>query len=122
MHNPLNYILLDAACPTVKTLLPKPTIGETHVRSMHACFPLAHPNTKTLTGLSVDLPSNGSIRKFSGTSFLAETPVPKYVEKNILNQIVSVLETRELFTMNCMLPKEVQACLVTNRASLVSWK
>lgn len=69
--------LHDAACKTdctiVKTTLPKPTRGETPIRSIHACFHSAYLKTKTLASLIVDLRSNGPVRKFTGASFLAET-------------------------------------------------
>ncbi|KAL4589777.1 hypothetical protein LXL04_002687 [Taraxacum kok-saghyz] len=63
-----------AACPIVKPSFLKPTRGETPVRSTQACFPPIHPKTKISAGLRVDLPSNGSVKKLTGASFLAEIP------------------------------------------------
>ncbi|KAL4584369.1 hypothetical protein LXL04_008969 [Taraxacum kok-saghyz] len=63
-----------AACPIVKPSFLKPTRGETPVRSTQACFPPIHPKTKISPGLRVDLPSNGSLKKLTGASFLAEIP------------------------------------------------
>ncbi|KAL4577430.1 hypothetical protein LXL04_013539 [Taraxacum kok-saghyz] len=63
-----------AACPIVKPSFLKPTRGETPVRSTQSCFPPIHPKTKISAGLRVDLPSNGSVRKLTGASFLADIP------------------------------------------------
>ena len=66
-----------SSCPTVKPRILKHKRGETPVRSTHACFPPTHPNTKTYAGLSVDLPSNGLVKKVTSGSFLAEIPADK---------------------------------------------
>ncbi|KAJ0872045.1 hypothetical protein HanRHA438_Chr11g0519331 [Helianthus annuus] len=63
-----------AACPATNPFSLKPTRGETPVRSTQACFPLAHPKTSRSAGRRVDLPSIGSVRKFTGASFLDEIP------------------------------------------------
>jgi hypothetical protein len=70
-----------ADCPIVKPRLLNPTRGETPVRSTHACFPPTHPKTKTSAGLSVDLPSIGSVKKFTGASFLTEIPTRLNISK-----------------------------------------
>lgn len=55
--------LLEAALrvvsSTVKTLVLRPTCGETPIKSTHACFLSTHPYTRTFDDLSVDLPSHG---------------------------------------------------------------
>jgi hypothetical protein len=70
--------LLDAAfraaCPTVKGLTPNPTSGETPVKSTQAWFPPTYSYTITSADLSVDLLSSGSVRKFTGASFITDTP------------------------------------------------
>ncbi|KAL4589317.1 hypothetical protein LXL04_002223 [Taraxacum kok-saghyz] len=67
-------VAFKVAWPIVKPSFLKPTRGETPVRSTQACFPPIHPKTKISAGLRVDLPSNGSVKKLTGASFLAEIP------------------------------------------------
>ncbi|KAL4588443.1 hypothetical protein LXL04_001333 [Taraxacum kok-saghyz] len=69
-----NEAAFKAACPIVKPAFLRPTRGETPVRSTQACFPPIYPKTKISAGLRVDLPSNGSVRKLTGASFLADIP------------------------------------------------
>ncbi|PNX76148.1 trafficking protein particle complex subunit 1-like protein, partial [Trifolium pratense] len=57
-----------------KISTPSSTSGETPVKSTQACFPPTHPNTRTFVGRSVDLPSCGSVKKFTGASFFTEIP------------------------------------------------
>lgn len=41
---------------------------------IHTCvFPSTHPKTKTSTDVSIDLPSNGLVKKFTYACFLVET-------------------------------------------------
>jgi len=78
--------LLDAAfraaCPTVKGPTPNPTSGETPVKSTQACFPPTHPYTIISAGLSVDLLSSGSVRKFIRTSFFTDIPARLNISKS----------------------------------------
>ncbi|MFS7986143.1 hypothetical protein Hanom_Chr11g01006941 [Helianthus anomalus] len=46
--------------------------GDTLVKSTHVCFPPSHPKTRMSAGRREDLPSNGSVKKFTGASFFAE--------------------------------------------------
>lgn len=50
----------------------------------HMHFPPIHPNTKLLTGLSVDLPSEESVKKFRGGSFLTKIPARLNMSKRTL--------------------------------------
>ncbi|KAK2368527.1 hypothetical protein QL285_081715 [Trifolium repens] len=63
-----------AAYPAIKSLVLNPTSGETPVKSTQTCFPPIQPYTRTSAGLSVDLPSCGSVKKFTGASFFTDTP------------------------------------------------
>ncbi|KAJ0805554.1 hypothetical protein HanPI659440_Chr02g0079631 [Helianthus annuus] len=65
---------LLAASPATNPFSLKPTKGETPVRCTQACFLPAQPKTSRSAGRRVDLPSIGSVRKFTGASFLAEIP------------------------------------------------
>jgi len=68
--------------PTVKGPTPNPTSGETSIKSTHACFPPTHPYTISSTGLSVDLLSSGSVRKFTDASFFTDTPARLNISKS----------------------------------------
>jgi len=78
--------LLDATfrvvCHTVKGPTPNPTSGETPVKSTQACFPPTHPYIITSAGLSVDLLSNGSVRKFTNASFFTHIPARLNISKS----------------------------------------
>lgn len=50
------------------------------------------------------------------------TSTPTSIKENIPNHIMSILETRELSTMNRVFPKGIQTCLATNWAYLVNWE
>ncbi|MFS7951133.1 hypothetical protein Hanom_Chr07g00591371 [Helianthus anomalus] len=52
----------------------KPTKGENLREVYTSMFPPAQPKTSRSAGRRVDLPSIGSVRKFTGVSFLAEIP------------------------------------------------
>ncbi|MFS7988303.1 hypothetical protein Hanom_Chr11g01033161 [Helianthus anomalus] len=56
---------LVIACPATNPWSLSPTRGDTPVKSTHACFPHSHPKTRMSAGRSVDLPSNGSVKKFT---------------------------------------------------------
>ena len=70
------------ACPTVKCPTPNPTSSETPVKSTQACFPPTHPYTIPSAGLSVDLLSSGSVRKFTGAFFFNDIPARLIISKN----------------------------------------
>ncbi|KAJ0895995.1 hypothetical protein HanRHA438_Chr08g0329501 [Helianthus annuus] len=65
---------LVIAWPATNPWSLSPTRGDTPVESTHACFPPSHPKTRMSAGHRVDLPSNGSDKKFTGASFFAEIP------------------------------------------------
>ncbi|MFS7943372.1 hypothetical protein Hanom_Chr06g00499561 [Helianthus anomalus] len=65
---------LVIACPATNTWSLSPTREDIPVKSTHACFPHSHPKTRMSEGRSVDLPSNGSVKKFTGASFFTEIP------------------------------------------------
>lgn len=53
---------------TVKPLPPSPLEGKT--RFSHTCLSPIHSKTKMSVGLSIDIPSNGLVKKFVGASNL----------------------------------------------------
>jgi hypothetical protein len=63
----------EAVYPTVKFSVVNPTRGENPVKSTYACFPPTQPYTKTSADLNVDLPSSGSVKKFTCASFFTDT-------------------------------------------------
>jgi len=75
-----NYVTM--VCPTVKGPTPNPTSVETSVKSTQACFPPSHPYTITSAGLSVDLLSSGSVKKFTDASFFTDIPVRLNISKS----------------------------------------
>jgi hypothetical protein len=60
-----------------------PTSKDTPVKSTHAYFPPTHPYTKISVGLSVDLLSSESVKKFTCVSFFTD---------DITNKVMSVFE------------------------------
>lgn len=48
------------------------TTGESLVKCTQTCFSPIHPYTRTSDGLSFDLPSHGSIKKFTGVYFFID--------------------------------------------------
>ena len=110
--------LLDTAFratyPTVKGLTPNPTSDETSVKSTQAYFPPTHLYTITSTGLSV--------KKFTDVSFFNDTSTHLNMSKGHPKQSNYVFKVRKLFTMICMLPKGIQACITANKAHLIDMK
>ncbi|KAL4557477.1 hypothetical protein LXL04_035657 [Taraxacum kok-saghyz] len=101
-----------AAWPIVKLSFLKPTRGETPVRSTQACFPPIHPKTKISAGLRVDLPSNGSVKKLTDASFLAEIPARLNTSK-ITSLTMSCLYLKPGRSLQCIAcsPKESKHAL-----------
>lgn len=66
---------LRVVCLIVKPLVHSPTSGETPFNSTQACLPHTHPYTRISVGLIVDIPSCGSVNKFTDASFFIDTPV-----------------------------------------------
>ncbi|MFS7972086.1 hypothetical protein Hanom_Chr09g00840641 [Helianthus anomalus] len=54
-----------------------PTRGDTPVKSTHACFPPSHPKTRMSADRSVDLPSKGSVKKFTGAFLFCRSVILK---------------------------------------------
>jgi hypothetical protein len=63
---------LRASCPTVKSPTHNTTSGETPIKTTQTCFPPIHQYTRTSARRSVDLPSCGSVKKFTSVSFFTE--------------------------------------------------
>jgi len=74
-----------AVCHTVKGPTPKPTSGETPVKSTHACFPPTYPYTITFASLSADILFWGWVRKYTGTSFFSDTSARLNISKSTPN-------------------------------------
>jgi hypothetical protein len=104
--------LLEAAsrvvCSTVKFPVVNSTSEKTAVKFTHACFHLTHSYTRTSVDLSVDLPSAGSVKKFTDSFFVIDTPAClKTSKRTLLNKIMSIFEVWKHSTINCTLLKSI---------------
>src|SRR5690349_263944 len=87
------------------------------IKSIQACFPTIHSNTKTSASLNVDLPSCGSVKNVTCTFFFS-----KNVTQYITDQIVPIFEVREPLTMNIMLPKSIKnSSTIGYRTNMINW-
>jgi len=97
---------------SISTMSPNPSSEEAPIKFTQACFPHTDLDTRTSANLSVELASCGSIKKFTDASFFTYFAIlPKYIDKNIPNKVMHVLEDKKLLTIKCILPKGIQACL-----------
>lgn len=97
---------LSAALPATKGPQPKQTSRETLVKSMQACFPPTHPSKHQ----DIRRPQRGPSLTWASQEEHKRLLLNRdsHSPKHITNQIIPIIESRELFTMNYMLSKSIR--------------